>query len=192
MIEIWVDIPIVLWVKSLEVKTFDIYLADDASAGWRKRSNGEHAGQKDKKKWLEHLDLSVIMTAVSIVQLTVPITVWIPSVANPIEFQSDRYHHFNPCSKSNIVCWRKFKFLFKILLIIHKYRYLYLLNADYSTTLRVSANGVSVCTPDTNSSQSNSTLSSITGAGGPEKEQYFWVYTDFYKWSLLSQGNNSQ
>ncbi len=22
---------------------------------------------------------------------------------------------------------------------------------------------------------------------GAEKEHYFWVYTDFYKWSLLSQ-----
>ena len=60
---------------------------------------------------------------------------------------------------------------------------------DYSTTLRVSANGVSVCVPDTSGTQSTSTLSSITGAGGPEKEQYFWVYTDFYKWSLLKQAD---
>lgn len=59
---------------------------------------------------------------------------------------------------------------------------------DYSTTLRVSANGVSVCIPDPSGGQSTSALSSITGGGGPEKEQYFWVYTDFYKWSLLSQG----
>ena len=59
-------------------------------------------------------------------------------------------------------------------------------STDYSTTLRVSANGVSVCIPDTSGNQ-NSSLSSITGGSGAEKEQYFWVYTDFYKWSLLSQ-----
>lgn len=45
---------------------------------------------------------------------------------------------------------------------------------DYSTVLKVSANGVSVCCPDVNKSD-------------VEKEHYFWVYTDFYKWSLLSQ-----
>lgn len=45
---------------------------------------------------------------------------------------------------------------------------------DYSTTLKVSANGVSVTTPDPPGSMN-------------EKEICFWVYTDFYKWSLLSQ-----
>jgi hypothetical protein len=45
---------------------------------------------------------------------------------------------------------------------------------DYSTTLRVSANGVSVTTPDPPGSTN-------------EKRVCFWVYTDFYKWSLLSQ-----
>ena len=44
---------------------------------------------------------------------------------------------------------------------------------DYSTTLKVSAFGVSVCAPDPNSKDGN------------EKEFYFWVYTDFYKWSLM-------
>ena len=58
---------------------------------------------------------------------------------------------------------------------------------DYSTTLRVSANGVSVCTPHTNGSQNSSTLSSITGGSTTEREHFFWVYTDFYKWSLISQ-----
>ena len=58
---------------------------------------------------------------------------------------------------------------------------------DYSTTLRVSANGVSVCTPHSNGSQNSSTLSSITGGSTTEREHFFWVYTDFYKWSLISQ-----
>ena len=58
---------------------------------------------------------------------------------------------------------------------------------DYSTTLRVSANGVSVCTPHTNGSQNSSTLSSMTGSNTTEREHFFWVYTDFYKWSLISQ-----
>jgi hypothetical protein len=44
---------------------------------------------------------------------------------------------------------------------------------DYSTTLKISANGVSVTAPDPNSKDSS------------EKEHYFWVYTDFYKWSLM-------
>ncbi len=44
---------------------------------------------------------------------------------------------------------------------------------DYSTSLRVSANGISVCIPDPLSKD------------GAEKEVYFWVYTDFYKWSLI-------
>ena len=45
---------------------------------------------------------------------------------------------------------------------------------DYSTSLKVSANGISVCTPSpANPSQ--------------DFEHYFWAYTDFYKWSLLSQ-----
>eukprot|EP01035_Chromulina_nebulosa_P020330 gene20330-26390_t len=45
---------------------------------------------------------------------------------------------------------------------------------DYSTALRVSANGVSVTAPDPTNN-------------GTEREFFFWVYTDFYKWSLLSQ-----
>jgi hypothetical protein len=51
---------------------------------------------------------------------------------------------------------------------------------DYSTTLRISAHGISVCIPDINSK--GNSLSST-----PERELFFWVYTDFYKWSLLSQ-----
>lgn len=47
---------------------------------------------------------------------------------------------------------------------------------DYSTRLLVSATGVSVCVPDPNSKDSS-----------VQKEVYFWVYTDFYKWSLVSQ-----
>ncbi len=47
---------------------------------------------------------------------------------------------------------------------------------DYSTSLKVSANGISVCTPaPSNPSQ--------------DFEHFFWAYTDFYKWSLLSQNN---
>ena len=45
---------------------------------------------------------------------------------------------------------------------------------DYSTTLKVSANGISVCSPN-------------PVAGGNDHEHYFWAYTDFFKWSLLSQ-----
>lgn len=45
---------------------------------------------------------------------------------------------------------------------------------DYSTSLKVSANGVSVSAPD-------------PASNGADREQFFWVYTDFYKWSLLSQ-----
>mmetsp|Transcript_28020 Transcript_28020/g.39890 ORF Transcript_28020/g.39890 Transcript_28020/m.39890 type:complete len:1087 (+) Transcript_28020:36-3296(+) len=48
--------------------------------------------------------------------------------------------------------------------------------SDYSTTLKVSANGISVCAPD------------VTRKDGSDREYYFWVYTDFFKWSLLSQG----
>ena len=59
---------------------------------------------------------------------------------------------------------------------------------DYSTSLKVSANGVSVCTPDSSGGQHSSSQAAYTGAGGPECEVNFWVYTDFYKWSLLSQG----
>jgi hypothetical protein len=51
---------------------------------------------------------------------------------------------------------------------------------DYSTSLHVSAHGISVCIPDVNG---KSTSISTTG----ERELFFWVYTDFYKWSLLSQ-----
>lgn len=46
---------------------------------------------------------------------------------------------------------------------------------DYNTTIRVSANAVTASAPDP--------PDSLTG----EKERCFWVYTDFYKWSLLSQ-----
>lgn len=45
---------------------------------------------------------------------------------------------------------------------------------DYSTTLLVSANAVCVVAPDPPGSFNL-------------KRQCFWVYTDFYKWSLLSQ-----
>ena len=44
---------------------------------------------------------------------------------------------------------------------------------DYSTTLKVSANGIAVWGTDANT--------------GLDKQYYFWIYTDFYKWSLLSQ-----
>jgi len=47
-------------------------------------------------------------------------------------------------------------------------------STDYSTSLKVSANGISVCTPNASS-------------GSGDREHYFWTYTDFYKWSLLSQ-----
>lgn len=47
---------------------------------------------------------------------------------------------------------------------------------DYSTALHVSALGVSVCSPDLNSKDNI------------EREHYFWVYTDFYKWSLVCPG----
>lgn len=46
--------------------------------------------------------------------------------------------------------------------------------ADYSTAFKVSANGVSVCIPDAN----------VKDVG--EREMYFWVYTDFYKWSIMN------
>mmetsp|Transcript_20592 Transcript_20592/g.34484 ORF Transcript_20592/g.34484 Transcript_20592/m.34484 type:complete len:1027 (+) Transcript_20592:169-3249(+) len=46
---------------------------------------------------------------------------------------------------------------------------------DYTTSLKVSAQGISVTTPTTGSKDK------------AEFEHYFWVYTDFYKWSLLSQ-----
>lgn len=45
--------------------------------------------------------------------------------------------------------------------------------SEYSTSLKVSANGISVCAPDYNT--------------GVERQFHFWIYTDFYKWSLLSQ-----
>lgn len=47
-------------------------------------------------------------------------------------------------------------------------------STDYSTSLKVSANGISVTSPN-----------QVTGS--PDHEHYFWAYTDFYKWSLLSQ-----
>jgi hypothetical protein len=45
---------------------------------------------------------------------------------------------------------------------------------DYTTTLFVSAHGVSVRAPD------------MSLKDNAEKEFYFWVYTDFYKWSLVA------
>ncbi len=45
---------------------------------------------------------------------------------------------------------------------------------DYTTSLKVSSQGISVCTPDPINANS-------------EREHFFWVYTDFFKWSLLSQ-----
>ena len=50
-------------------------------------------------------------------------------------------------------------------------------STDYTTSLKVSAHGISVTTPSQNSKD----------APGTEVEHYFWVYTDFYKWSLLQQ-----
>ncbi len=50
---------------------------------------------------------------------------------------------------------------------------------DYSTSLKVSANGISVTSP----SPANGRL----GGEVADHEHYFWAYTDFYKWSLLSQ-----
>jgi hypothetical protein len=47
-------------------------------------------------------------------------------------------------------------------------------STDYTTSLKVSAHGISVTTPRKD-------------VEGTEDEHYFWVYTDFYKWSLLSQ-----
>jgi hypothetical protein len=47
---------------------------------------------------------------------------------------------------------------------------------DYSTALHVSALGVTVCAPD------------LSSRDGVEREHYFWVYTDFYKWSLVCPG----
>jgi hypothetical protein len=47
-------------------------------------------------------------------------------------------------------------------------------STDYTTSLKVSAHGISVTTPNLRTD-------------GPDVEHYFWVYTDFYKWSLLSQ-----
>lgn len=62
--------------------------------------------------------------------------------------------------------------------------------SDYSTSLKISSNGISVCIPDlttkNSGAKSNFDPSSLTAAV-PEKEVFFWVYTDFYKWSLLSQ-----
>jgi hypothetical protein len=60
---------------------------------------------------------------------------------------------------------------------------------DYSTSLRISSHGVSVCTPDMSATgaSTNRRASVNLSGGGAEREHYFWVYTDFYKWSLLSQ-----
>ena len=62
-----------------------------------------------------------------------------------------------------------------------------------STSLKISAHGISVCTPDQGSSSSAGgqglLVPSYLTTGNPyEREHYFWVYTDFYKWSLISQG----
>ena len=35
-------------------------------------------------------------------------------------------------------------------------------------------------------------LSSGGGNNPYEREHYFWVYTDFYKWSLISQVGRTQ
>lgn len=62
-------------------------------------------------------------------------------------------------------------------------------STDYTTSLRVSANGISVCVPDNSQSKGSYSGAMKEQLGvAPEREVYFWVYTDFYKWSLLSQG----
>lgn len=45
---------------------------------------------------------------------------------------------------------------------------------DYSTTLKVSSNGIVVTVPDPNSKD------------GSDRQLFFWVYTDFFKWSLIA------
>lgn len=45
--------------------------------------------------------------------------------------------------------------------------------------------GVSVCRPDRDHEKGGYTAA--VADRWPEKEVFFWVYTDFYKWSLLSQ-----
>ena len=47
-------------------------------------------------------------------------------------------------------------------------------STDYTTSLKVSAHGISVTTPNKERE-------------GYEIEHYFWIYTDFYKWTLISQ-----
>lgn len=51
--------------------------------------------------------------------------------------------------------------------------------SDYSTSFRLSAHGVSISIPNPNASS----------AGSPEKEVFFWVYTDFFKWSIVLQND---
>jgi hypothetical protein len=51
---------------------------------------------------------------------------------------------------------------------------------DYSTHVLVSANCVNVTSPQTE-------LSEKSGGGG--KSKCAWIYTDFYKWSLISQNS---
>eukprot|EP01038_Epipyxis_sp_PR26KG_P004272 gene4272-6051_t len=61
---------------------------------------------------------------------------------------------------------------------------------DYSTSLKVSANGISVCTPANDQGGGGSGgISNFVAKldASPDREVYFWIYTDFYKWSLLSQ-----
>jgi hypothetical protein len=47
-------------------------------------------------------------------------------------------------------------------------------STDYTTSLKVSAHGISVTTPHKEKE-------------GQDIEHYFWLYTDFYKWTLISQ-----
>jgi hypothetical protein len=56
--------------------------------------------------------------------------------------------------------------------------------SDYSTVLRISAFGVSVCAPENFASAS---LATYKGSDDKEKEFYFWAFTDFYKWYTLNQ-----
>ena len=51
--------------------------------------------------------------------------------------------------------------------------------SDYSTSFRISAHGVSVVIPNPNA----------TSAAAQEKEVFFWVYTDFFKWSIVLQND---
>ena len=50
----------------------------------------------------------------------------------------------------------------------------FLNRTDYSTSLKISAFGVSLCSPSVENPQN-------------EVEHCFWIYTDFFKWSLVQQ-----